>query len=181
MERIELTDESLIEVVNEYGGEVSYVTEKTRRVFPPSGVRKVPFTELKELILERGYVEAFERGILVVKDERAREALGLQPLSDYNLDESGIRKILIDGTEEELEDYLQYTSDGGIEKIVRVAIEIPLSSLRKINLIKAYSGKDILVMIQEMEDLKAQSVTSGPRKPVSGGIPVDTARKPKSV
>ena len=169
--RPNITDETMIEVYNESGGQVSYSTDKVRRVFPHDASRSVSFGELKELIVHNGSSNAFEEGVLVIRDNRAREELGLSLLGEYNLDEPNITKLLKEGTLQELETFLQYTSNENLQKALRVAVDISLSDLNRTNLLMAYSGTNVLTLIQEKEEETVQA--TGVRKRVDGKAPAE--------
>lgn len=177
MERVskrpELTDDTMVKVYNESGGPFYYVTEHVKRNFAEGGSREVPLKELKDLILTIGHRGAFEKGYLIIRDERVREIFSLEPLSKYNVGEKEMIEMLKNKDMETLEDFLQYTSDENLEKIVRVAVDLPVKDLNKANLIASYSGYNIISLISEKEEQKAAA--TGVRRKVGATAPDDPA------
>lgn len=166
--RIELTDETKVRLYNEYGGTVYYVTDNIKRTFAPGTSKEVPLKELKELVIDKGYIGIFKKGRLMIRDERVRELFSLEPLGQYNLDEAGIKALLLTNDMEKIEDFLQYTSDANLEKLVRIAIEMPLRDLNTINLIQSYSGHNVLGLINERKEEEAEA---GTKKRVASSAP----------
>ena len=172
--RKELTDETMVRFYNEYGGTVGYKTEHVSRNIPAGLSREVTLKELKQLLLQEGKGAVFKSGYLMIRDNRVREELGLEPLSQYNLAEDKIIELLQEGTEIELENYLQYTSNVGLEKILRVAVELPIRDLNRANLLYAYSGTNVLEIIQERQEETIQE--TGARKRIDGRTPATPKR-----
>lgn len=171
--RAVLTDNTMVKVYNESGGPFYYITEHVKRNFPENGAREVPLKELKDLILTMGRRGAFEGGYLVIRDERVREMFSLEPLSDYNIGVKEMEKMLKEDSLEVLEEFLQYTSDDNLEKISRVAVDMPLTDLNRANLIAAYSGYNIISLIEDKEEQK--QATGQPRTKVGATAPADAA------
>lgn len=172
--RKELTNETVVRVYNEFGGTVTYRTSNVMRTFRPNTYRDVELKELRELIIQEGRPGVFNRGYLMIKDGRVREDLGLDPLGEYNLDEVDIGKLLEEGDITKLEEYLQYTSDYNLDKTLRVAVELPIKDLNRANLLYAYSGTNVLDIIQEKEEDKAPE--TGARKRIDGRNPATPKR-----
>lgn len=168
-----LTDSTMVKVYNESGGPFYYVTEHVKRNFPENGMREVPLKELKDLILTMGHRGAFEGGYLIIRDERVREIFSLEPLSDYNVGVEEMTKMLEGGSLEDLEDFLQYTSDDNLEKIVRVAVDLPVRDLNKANLIGSYSGYNVISLIEDKQEQKASA--TGVRTKVGATAPDEPA------
>ncbi len=177
MERVskrpELTDDTMVKLYNESGGPFYYVTEHVKRNFPEGGSREVPLKELKDLILTKGHRGAFDRGYLIIRDERVRELFALEPLSNYNIGQKEMIELLEKKDMDALEDFLQYTSDENLEKIVRVAVDLPVEDLNKANLIASYSGYNIISLISEKKEQKAAA--TGVRQKVGATAPDDPA------
>ena len=169
--RMEIEDNTMVMVYNEFGGVVTYETRNIARIFQAGSKREVSFSELKELIVQDGYSAGFEKGYLMIRDNRVRELLGLSLLDKYNLDESQIKDLLLNKPEFELEEFLQYTSDHNLEKTLRVAVELPIKDLNRANLLYAYSGKNVLNMIQEKEE--EAIVETGVRQRIDGKAPAN--------
>lgn len=155
--RIELTDDTKVRIYNEYGGTAYYITDNARRSFAPGTSKEVTLKELKELVFEKGHIGLFQKGYLMIRDERVRELFGLKPLGKYNLDEKGMRALLETNDLEKIEDFLQYTSDANLDKLIRVAVEKPIQDLNTINLLQAYTNVKIFDLINERKEEQAAS------------------------
>lgn len=152
MERKELNDNSKIEVKNDYTCSAIYKTDKITRVFERGTKKLISIEELYNAVNTKAGKVLFDEGILLIKDERVREMLGLKPLDEYSPEYEEIAKLLEAGSKEKLEALLQYCTDATLEKIVDKAIELPIQDLSKAKLIHSYSGKDILHIIREKEE-----------------------------
>lgn len=155
--RIELTDDTKVRVYNEYGGTAYYITDNARRSFAPGTSKEVTLKELKELVFEKGHVGIFKKGHLMIRDERVRELFGLDPLGRYNLDEEGMKALLETNDLEKVEDFLQYTSDANLDKLLRLAVEKPVQDLNLLNLLQAYTNVKLLDSINERKEEQAAS------------------------
>ena len=171
IKRQELTPETKVRVYNEYGGTVDYKTERGERRFMAGTYKDIELAELSNLINGNNGRAVFDRGILVIKDARAREYLDLSPLGDYNLDADGIQALLKTYNLKDIEQFLQYCSDDVLEKMIRVAIDMPMKDLNIANLIKGYSGVNVIESIQEK--IEEETATTGIRQRVDGSAPVE--------
>lgn len=148
-----IPDNAMIEVFNnQQSGSIGYTVDKVSRVWQfPGSMKKIRMEELYDAWNLRGGRILFTSGALLIKDSEAREALGLEPLDKYVLTNEETIELLKNKESSELEDVLQYCSNFVLEKIVEAAVTIPISDMGKANLIKKYSGIDIIKLIQEAE------------------------------
>lgn len=165
----ELNDSSIVRIFNEYGGTIDYKTDTVSRTIPANSFRDVELKELKDLIIRDAKPGLFEKGYLMIRDDKVREVLGLELLNENNLSEDGIKKLFEERDLKKLESFLQLASNANLDKLVRVAIEMPVKDLDTANLIQAYSGKNIIQIIREKSDEEVQ--TTGVRQRVDGKAP----------
>ncbi len=168
-----LTDASLIPVRNEYGGLVFYKTEYVTREFQDGVTKQVLLKELRDLILGEGKRGLFEKGYLIIEDERVRELFSLEPLEEYNLAYSAMKELLQGGDMIEIENFLQHSSDANLEKLIRVAIETHIRNLEVANLIEAYSRVNIIALIRDKEDEQVEA--TGVRQRIDGRAPAEAS------
>ena len=164
-----IQDDTIVEVFNDYHSSVSYKLDRVTRSWDVGAAKKIRVAELYEAVNIKGGRFLFEEGILLIKDAAVRRALGLSDLDEYSLDQDKIVEMLNKGTNKELEDVLMYCSETTLTKIVQKAIEMPISDMNKANLIKSYSGIDILSVIQEKQESqidKEQTTEEGNKTPV---------------
>ena len=169
----QLTDKTMVQVFNNSIGDVGYTIEngsyKVRKTWrTPSTMQEVEFKELKTAINEPGVRQLFEEynkelrryedGELLIKNEQVREKLGLQPIGKYTLDQKEIIELLKNGSMSKLEETLENCPNITVDKIIQEAINMSLSDITKINIIKEYSGKDILGIInQKTEESQSEN------------------------
>jgi len=165
MERKELNDNSKVEVKNDYTCSAIYKTDKITRVFEKGTKKLITIEELYNAVNTKAGKVLFDEGILLIKDERVREMLGLKALDKYSPDYEQIGKLLEDGSVEELEALLQYCTDSTLEKIIEKAIELPIQDLNKAKLIHSYSGKDIINIVREKEEEGEETSASSSEEP----------------
>ena len=168
-----LDDTSLVRVSNEFGGVVTYKTERISKTFLADTFKDIPLSELKEVCFAAGQSALFTKGYLMIKDERARAALNLEPLGKTNMDEPGMKVLLSSGKLDEIEEFLQYCSNENLDKLLKVAVEMPIKDLDTANLIQAYTKINLIAVIRDrMEDQVAET---GVRQRVDGKAPENPA------
>lgn len=159
----EIRDSDLIQVWNNSRGDCGYTVNNgnfhVRRTWVlPGSMQEVEMKELKSAMNEAGVRELFEvfnkelgkyeDGELLIKNDLAREKLDLQPLGKYTFVKEQIIDLLNNKSVTYLEEVLENCPNSTLDNIVQESINISLSDIVKINLIKSYSGKDILPVIQ---------------------------------
>ena len=173
MSRMEnITEETIVVVTNDYDSTVGYTTEKVTRVWEPNSFKKVSVAELQDVMNTRGGRYLFEEHLLLLKETEVRHYLGLEPIGQYDLEQKDIVKLLENSNLADFEDVLQYCGDMTLEKIVSAAIALPLADLNKTNLLKSYSGINIVEAIQETLESNV--------KPAAGAEPIKRKRVAQS-
>jgi hypothetical protein len=153
----ELQDNLMVEVTNNSTGSVSYYSEFSRTLRKwdkPNSTKKISLEELRELVGSSGGYELLEN-FLLIKNMEVREDLGLPVNKEYMLDEKEIKAVLKKSVDV-LETTLENTSDSIKEKIAQSAIDTKLSDLDRLEIIKEYSGVDVLTAIQEKKEEEKQ-------------------------
>lgn len=161
----ELKDNLMVEVTNNSTGSVSYYSEFSRTVRKwdkPSTTKKISLEELRELVGSSGGYELLEN-FLLIKNMEVREELGLPVNKEYMLDDKEI-KALLKKSVDVLESTLENTSESIKEKIAQSAIDTKLSDLDKLEVIKEYSGVDVLFAIQEKKEEEKQEKATDKKK-----------------
>jgi hypothetical protein len=162
-----LQDDTLIEVWNNHGWGVSYLTDRVTRTWQSPGlVKKIPFGELYEAISYKGNRVLFEEGALLIKDNEVRMQLDLPPLDEFSLTLEEMKELLKSGNLEKIENFLQYCSNMALDAFVQVATDLPVTDVTIAKLISKYSNVDILSTIEEKIDRNENSATpDGKPKP----------------
>ena len=125
--------DTLVKVRNRDSGAVLYKIPELnglRRVFQPKEVKEVPFDELRKLSYLPGGM-ALLRDSLVVQDDEAVAALLGEVEPEYNYTPEDIKKLLQEGTLDELLDCLDFAPEGVIDLIKVIAVELPLNDVAK--------------------------------------------------
>jgi len=159
----EIKDSDTVQVWNNSRGDCGYTVNngnfQVRRTWVmPGSMQEVEMKELKSAMNEAGVRELFEvfnrelgkyeDGELLIKNDLAREKLDLQPLGKYTFNKEQIIDLLNNKPIKYFEEVLENCPNSTLDNIVQESINISLSDIVKINLIKSYSGKDILPIIQ---------------------------------
>lgn len=162
---LNFNENTMVEVFNNSEGSVGYKTDKIARTWSlPNTMKRVKLEEIYEVCNTKGGRAMLEDGTLLIKDSEIRETLGLNPLTKYVVTTAELQKIFTQSKIEDLEELLQYCSESIFEKIIALAISLPLQDMEKLNLIKRYSGIDIYSIIQ---DKVAEGEVSLVRTPVA--------------
>jgi hypothetical protein len=162
----QIKDLTLVPIFNLSIGECGYTVNNgnfhIRRNWQPKSVQEVEFRELKAAMNEAGVrqlfesfnkeLNRFEDGELLIKNDDIREKLGLSPMGRYVYDNEQVKDLLLNGNIKTFEDVLENCPNVTLEAIIQTAIDLSLNDMNKITLIKSYSGKDILPIIQEKKE-----------------------------
>ena len=181
----EITDSTLVPIWNIGIGDTGYTANNgistIRRTWRmPNSMQEVEFKELRNVFNEPGVRQLFETynkelgryedGELLIKNEAVREKLDLKAIGKYTLEKDAILDLFTNGSLTKFEEVLENCPNATLDKIVMEAIELPLTDINKINLIKSYSGKDILTAIQNNAKPTVESTrkTVDEEKPTTG-------------
>ena len=170
----ELKDDTQIEVWNNHGWGVSYVTDKVVKTFSTPGMmRKVRFDELNEVMSFKGNRILFEQGALLIKDNEVRERLNLPALNEYILSLEEMKELLLTKDIKKIEDFMQYCSNMLLETFARVAIKLPVTDMNTIKLITEYSSVDVAMAIEENAEIVANQPNTN--------LPTEGKPRPKRI
>ena len=125
--------DTLVKVRNRDSGTVLYSIPEMNgllRTFQPKEVKEVPFEELKKLSYLPGGM-ALLRDSLVVQDDEAVAALLGEVEPEYNYTPEDIKKLLQEGTLDELLDCLDFAPEGVTDLVKVIAVELPLNDVAK--------------------------------------------------
>ena len=135
-----MDDKTLISVRNRNNGHTGYrLADGTRedRTWAPGETKKITIDELRRVSYMPGGAELL-KDYLVIEDKAAIDYLNLgidtEEVPEYLYSEDEIKKILLEGSLDELRDLLDFSPQGGIEiaKQLAVSLELPDTRKRKI-------------------------------------------------
>lgn len=97
--------------------------------------------QIKELYYAPGGAEFFKN--LIIHDEKLRKELVGEVEPEYFYTEKEIDKILTKGSEDQLRDFIDFSPEGGIDLLIKRAIELKISDLNKREIIAEMTGHNI--------------------------------------
>lgn len=140
------------------------------------------FIEVKRKMLEAelrgstGFRNLVENGTLRIKDQQIIKDFKLEDLGEYVKDKDELKDFVLNCTDDELEEYLQYAPDTMLLNIETIFTETELNSRAKIKLIKSYTGVDLEEFYKDMDDEGVK--VSGNNTTTSKTSVKKSARKP---
>ena len=136
-------EERMVSVTNRNVGTTGYVFDNGfHRKFEINETKKIPLSELQQLSFIPGG-DYILKNCLVINDKNALEALNLTVEPEYFYSETEIKKILLEGTLDQLEDTLNFAPEGVIEMIKKIAVEVEVPDVRKRDMISKKTGFNI--------------------------------------
>lgn len=125
---------------------------KFQREWTAGASLKVPFSILEEGIFDKGFRFFLEKGVLFIEDKAVRVELGLEeedgPPIFKVLNKSQMLKLLKVDSLEDFEKTFEDLSRDQRNSIIDLALEEKIVNIDKINIIKKYTGIDLLKAIQ---------------------------------
>lgn len=155
LEKVEKTLPGAAYVRSESTNGLIYDTGRYKRVWREAGSRfKITRDELEEVYSSRVGKSLFDSHKLVVESPEIVEYLGVSPRhADYDLYLNEIEDLLLNDTENRLEEVLQYCNDNTLENIVRMTLALGKQLSRNtIFLVGDYSGYELLTIIEDADD-----------------------------
>jgi len=141
-----LDDKTIVKVKNRENGYVGYSVpdlNNLRREFAPGEVKNITFEELKKLSWQPGGKNLLQNFLLVQdNDEAIAELLGKVEPEYYYTDEE-VKKVLLQGSLDELKDCIDYAPAGVLDLIKKYAVELRLNDIQKRDAIKEMMGFDV--------------------------------------
>ena len=139
-----MDDKTLISVRNRNNGYTGYsIPDKgIWRNFNVGETKKISLEELRQLQYQPGGEYVLEN-LLVVEDEEALKALNMTVEPEYNYTKEDIENLLLNGTLDQLRDFLDFAPDGAIELAKEIAVVEEIPDVRKRDIISEVTGFNI--------------------------------------
>ena len=127
-----MNKETIIKVINRSTGGVGYEIPElnVRRQFTVRESKEIPFGELEALSFIPGGLPIL-KNYLVIKNEEAVKELGLNVQPEYYYTEDDVKNILVNGTQDEFLDCLDFAPEGVLEMIKTLSVSLPLNDMSK--------------------------------------------------
>ena len=134
------TKTTYVEVTNRNNGTTGYtLSSGLHRDFNIGETKKIDIEELNELLVVPGG-EFLLKNYLVIKDQSALDYLDIKPEPEYFYTEAEIKKLLLDGSLDQLEDCLNFAPQGVIDLVKSLAVSLEIPDIRKREMIKDKTG-----------------------------------------
>lgn len=147
----------LVPVTNRDNGLVCLKLSNNKLIeFNPGQTRKVSIDDLIEANSSTGN-RVILRDYLVVQDKEALDILEMEPEPEYFYSEKEVRKLLAEGTIEQLEDCLNFAPGGVIDLLKEIAVETKLPDMRKRELIAKKTGFNLDNILLVKKQLEAET------------------------
>ena len=153
---------TLIPVRNRNNGFTGYEIKDRGiwRNFAPGETKKIALEELQQLQYQPGGDYTL-KNFLVVEDEEALKALNMIVEPEYKYTENDIRNLLLNGSLDQLADFLDFAPAGAIEIAKNIAVKEEIPDIRKRDAISKATGFNINSAISvnhAMEDEEEKKV-----------------------
>ena len=178
-----MEDNRNVLVTNRDSGTVSYTIEDRgiRRIFVAGETKKIPFAEIQALQYIAGG-DYMLRHLFMVKDLEVLDKLNIETEPEYFYTEADVKKLLLEGTVDQLEDALNFSPDGVLEIIKKLAVELEIPDIRKRNLITEKTGFNVNNAINVnavMAEETPEEVPTETKKRKAAPITTEESAEPK--
>lgn len=139
-----MDEKTLISVRNRNNGFTGYSIPDHGiwRNFAPGETKKISLEELRQLQYQPGG-EYTLKNLLVIENKEALEELNMAVEPEYSYTEADIRNILLNGTIDQLMDFLDFAPKGAIEIAKEIAVKEEIPDIRKRDAISKATGFNI--------------------------------------
>ena len=171
-----------VKIRNRNGSVVGYQIpdEGINRQFQINEVKTIPADELQKLQYVPGG-DYLLRHAFVVEDEEMLEDLNIAVEPEYFYTEDDIKRILMEGTLDELEDFLNFATDGGLEIAKNFAVKMELPDVRKRKMISEKTGFFVDTAITINDTMSKESeVPESAKKERKAATPERKAAEPSA-
>lgn len=139
--------DTLIKVTNRDRGFVGYTIpdlHNLHRVFKSGETKEVPMEELRKLCFNtsEGGRRILEKYLIIHNEDAVKELL-TQVEPEYYYTDENVKTLLTQGTLAQLEDCLNFGTEGVINLVKKYAVELEINEFTKRQLIQEKTGLDV--------------------------------------
>lgn len=177
-----ITTTKMVAVTNRDNGEVFAKLSGGRTIdFNRGQTKKVSLDDLAEINSTEGG-RVLLREYLVIGDKAALDFLEMQPEPEYYYSEKEIKKLLTEGSLDQLEDCLNFAPEGVLNLLKDMALEMEIPDVRKRKLIAQKTGFNIDNILQVKAALDVETGETGDKeeKKTRKAEPINSEPKRKS-
>lgn len=172
-----MEENTFVNVTNRDSGQVGYTLpdRNLHRTFAVGETKKISLEELQQLSYVPGG-EYILKNCLIVNNTDALSALNLEVEPEYFYTETEVRKILTEGSLDQLEDCLNFAPEGVLDLIKKIAVEEELPDTRKRKLISEKTGFNIdnAINVNHIVDADSGSEEAEEAAPKRKATPLNT-------
>lgn len=177
----QIKKENLVEVTNRNNGTTGYtLSNGLHRSFNLGETKKISLDELNELVVTPGG-EYLLQNYLMIKDKSALDFLNMNPEPEYYYTETEVKRLLQEGSLEQLEDCLNFAPQGVIDLVKSIAVKIEISDVRKRDLITEKTGFNIgnaIYVNKVLEDEQSNKAEEKTTERKAAPIAISEEKKP---
>ena len=157
-----IDEKKIVRVTNRDNGHVGYRIPDMNnlvRDFSANETKNITVEELKKLAYISGGPTLI-RDYLVIEDpEVVEEILGdVEP--EYYYDEEDVKKLLLNGSLDELKDCIEFAPKGTVDLVKQLAVELPINDITKRKAILDMTGFNVDAAIMINEETKDEMETA---------------------
>jgi hypothetical protein len=140
---------TLVKIANRNSGRVGYQIPEigVNRQFSPRETKEITFEELEKLSFIPGGTRML-KDYLVVRNEEALKAIGMEVEPEYFYSTDDIKRIMGVGSLDEFLDLLDFAPDGVLDEVKDLAVSMPLNDMSKRNAILEKLDFDVTKAIE---------------------------------
>ena len=149
---------SMITIKNRNSGIVTYRIPEmnVRRTFAAGETKQVSKEELRALSYQPGGQTLINNYFYINDPEIVKEFVGhVEP--EYNLDEAGVKELILNGSLDEFKDCLDWAPAGVIALIKSLATSLPMRDTLKAEALRKSTGYDVLAVLENIKADRADN------------------------
>lgn len=157
-----LDKNTIIKVTNRDNGTVGYTIPdlgNLHRTFQSGETKEVSMDELRKLSYIPGGNQILENYLVIENEDAVNELLNsVEP--EYYYSEDDVKKLLLQGTLDQLEDCLNFAPEGIINLVKKLAVDLKLNDVAKREMLLKKTGFNVTSAISINEMTTEEEVTS---------------------
>lgn len=140
-------------VKNRSAGRVLYSIPEVgiRREFAPGEVKRISAEELEKLSFQPGGREIMSQ-FLQIQSQEAINSLGIAVEPEYNMTETQIQNLILNGSFDEFLDCLDFAPIGTIDLLKAYCVTLPVTDYEKRQALKTKLGFDVDSVIENSKE-----------------------------
>lgn len=149
----------IIKVTNRNNGSVSYKVPDlgVYRLFQAGEVKDITFEEIQKLSYIPGGQYIINNMLLIDNAEAVNSLIGnVEP--EYYYSEEDVKKLLLTGTLDQLDDCLTFAPNGVIDLVKKYAVSLKINDIQKRQLIQDKTGMNVSKIIAINEETEKEKV-----------------------